>query len=127
MPSHAINTWFVPIVPIEINNEKISLSVPNQFFLEWIESHYSDQLLSAVRVALKNEQAAYHLLVTKEQKAVVASKPVSKPKNPPKKKGGGVKLSPAAIVTTAFSISTAAAFSRRTLNIALRLVKQSFS
>ena len=21
LPSHAINTWFVPIVPIEINNE----------------------------------------------------------------------------------------------------------
>ena len=85
LPSHAINTWFVPIVPIEINNEKISLSVPNQFFLEWIESHYGDQLLSAVRVALKNEQAAYHLLVTKEQKAVVESQPVFSPKKPLKK------------------------------------------
>ena len=85
LPSHAINTWFVPIVPIEINNEKISLSVPNQFFLEWIESHYGDQLLSAVRVALKNEQASYRLLVTKEQKAVVESQPVFSPKKPLKK------------------------------------------
>ena len=85
LPSHAINTWFVPIVPIEIKNEKISLSVPNQFFLEWIESHYGDQLLSAVRVALKNEQATYRLLITKEQKAVVASQPVFKPKKPLKK------------------------------------------
>ena len=85
LPSHAINTWFVPIVPIEINNEKISLSVPNQFFLEWIESHYGDQLLSAVRVALKNEQVTYQLLVTKEQKTVVASQSVFKPKKSPKK------------------------------------------
>ena len=85
LPSHAINTWFVPIIPIEIKNEKISLSVPNQFFLEWIESHYGDQLLSAVRVALKNEQASYRLLVTKEQKAVVESQPVFSPKKPLKK------------------------------------------
>ena len=61
LPSHAINTWFAPIVPISINSEKINLSVPSQFFSEWIESHYGGQLLSAVRVALKNEQAAYHL------------------------------------------------------------------
>ena len=85
LPSHAINTWFVPIVPMSINSEKIGLSVPSQFFSEWIESHYSDQLLSAIRVALKNEQVTYRLLVTKEEKEVVASHSVFKPKKPPKK------------------------------------------
>ena len=32
LPSHAINTWFIPIVPIITNSEKIGLSVPSQFF-----------------------------------------------------------------------------------------------
>ena len=45
LPPHAINTWFAPIVPISINSKKISLSVPSQFFSEWIESHYGDLLL----------------------------------------------------------------------------------
>ena len=84
LPSHAINTWFVPIVPISINSEKIDLSVPSQFFLEWIESHYGDQLLSAVRVALKSERGTYRLLVTKEKKIIEGNQPVFKLKKKPK-------------------------------------------
>ena len=70
LPSHAINTWFAPIVPISIINDKIDLSVPSQFFSEWIESHYGDQLLSAVRLAFKSEQSTYQLLISKEKKLV---------------------------------------------------------
>ena len=75
LPSHAINTWFAPIVPISIINDKIDLSVPSQFFSEWIESHYGDQLLSAVKLAFKSEQATYRLLVSKEKKTVEGIQP----------------------------------------------------
>ena len=85
LPSHAINTWFVPIVPVSMNSEKISLSVPSQFFSEWIESHYGDQLLSAVRVVLKNEHATYQLFVKKEKKIVGQNLPAFKLKKSPKK------------------------------------------
>ena len=85
LPSHAINTWFAPIVPISIINDKINLSVPSQFFSEWIESHYGDQLLSAVKLAFKSEQATYRLLVSKEKKTVEGIQPTYKTKKIPKK------------------------------------------
>ena len=85
LPSHAINTWFAPIVPISIINDKIDLSVPSQFFSEWIESHYGDQLLSAVKLAFKSEQATYRLLVLKEKKTVEGIQPTYETKKIPKK------------------------------------------
>ena len=39
-PKHAYSTWFVPIKPIAINNNSLLLELPNQFFYEWIQSHY---------------------------------------------------------------------------------------
>ncbi len=68
LPSHALNTWFAPIVAVSINKGRFTLSVPSQFFLEWIESHYSEQLLASVRIALSDERATFKLLVFKEKK-----------------------------------------------------------
>lgn len=45
------NTWFSPIVPINIHAEKtLTIQVPTAFFIEWIEEHY----LSLLRTALTN-------------------------------------------------------------------------
>ncbi len=41
LPGHAFSTWFEPIVPIALTDSELILEVPNQFFFEWIESHYS--------------------------------------------------------------------------------------
>jgi len=40
LPSHTISTWFDPINPITIEGGVLILEVPNQFFYDWIESHY---------------------------------------------------------------------------------------
>ena len=85
LPSHAINTWFDPIVPVSLNSEKISLSVPSQFFSEWIESHYGDQLLSAIRSAVKSQRLTYQLLVTKEKRVLSETQPTFNPRKTPKK------------------------------------------
>ncbi|MBN4080729.1 chromosomal replication initiator protein DnaA [Caldithrix abyssi] len=44
-PQHAYSTWFEPITSIGLNNDKLVLEVPNQFFFEWIHSHYKDSIL----------------------------------------------------------------------------------
>ncbi len=49
LPSHAYSTWFEPILPIALNDNELVLEVPNQFFFEWIESHYHDTIDSAVK------------------------------------------------------------------------------
>ena len=44
-PSHAYSTWFEPINPIAFNNNTLILELPNQFFFEWIQSHYRQVIL----------------------------------------------------------------------------------
>ncbi len=48
LPPHAYSTWFEPILPIAISDSELVLEVPNQFFFEWLESHYHDTIESAV-------------------------------------------------------------------------------
>jgi len=48
LPVHAINTWFEPISPIALSENELVLEVPNQFFYEWIESHYKQNLAKAL-------------------------------------------------------------------------------
>ena len=48
LPAHAINTWFEPISPIALSGKELILEVPNQFFYEWIESHYKQNLVNAL-------------------------------------------------------------------------------
>jgi chromosomal replication initiator protein len=55
LPSHAYSTWFEPILPIAVNDTELVLEVPNQFFFEWIESHYHGIIESAVKEKIKND------------------------------------------------------------------------
>ncbi|HIL27455.1 MAG TPA: hypothetical protein EYG21_08770, partial [Nitrospinaceae bacterium] len=49
LPTHAINTWFEPIVPIALTDNELVLEVPSQFFYEWIESHYMLSLSQTIQ------------------------------------------------------------------------------
>lgn len=49
LPNHAFNTWLDPINYIGMNNNELLLEVPNQFFYEWINSHYSKPIENIVR------------------------------------------------------------------------------
>lgn len=43
------STWLTPIIPVSYVDEKLILRVPSQFFFEWIETHYQEILLKAVK------------------------------------------------------------------------------
>ena len=43
-PPHAFSTWFEPVVSIALNNNTLVLEVPNQFFFEWLQSHYKETI-----------------------------------------------------------------------------------
>ena len=55
LPVHAVNTWIDPIKAKEISNKKIVLEVPNQFFLEWVDSHYKKTINASVKKISKNK------------------------------------------------------------------------
>ncbi|MBL7959244.1 chromosomal replication initiator protein DnaA [bacterium] len=44
----SFRTWINPIEPIKIENNKLVVSIPNQFFIEWLEGRYSEFILSAL-------------------------------------------------------------------------------
>jgi chromosomal replication initiator protein len=41
------DTWFRPIEPIEVSRERVSLSVPNPFFVDWIHQYHLRPLQEA--------------------------------------------------------------------------------
>ena len=48
-PEHAYSTWFEPINPIAFNSNTLILELPNQFFFEWIQSHYLQVILQSAK------------------------------------------------------------------------------
>jgi chromosomal replication initiator protein len=44
----SFKTWFIPIVPIKLDNNVLTIQVPSQFFYEWLEEHYVSLLRQAI-------------------------------------------------------------------------------
>jgi chromosomal replication initiator protein len=38
--TQSYKSWFEPIIPVDLNTNKITLQVPSQFFVDWLEEHY---------------------------------------------------------------------------------------
>ncbi|MBP5548745.1 MAG: chromosomal replication initiator protein DnaA [Bacteroidales bacterium] len=57
-------TWFVPIVPIQLENNILTIRVPSQFFYEWLEEHFIDLLKRTIRLQLgPNGMLKYSILM----------------------------------------------------------------
>ena len=48
----AYDTWFVPIVPLQLDGTTLIVQVPSQFFYEWLDTHYIDLLRRVIRMQL---------------------------------------------------------------------------
>ncbi len=48
IPGPSFRTWFNPIEPLRLEDQTLQLSIPNQFFIEWLEGRYSDLIRSAL-------------------------------------------------------------------------------
>ncbi|MFZ8960908.1 MAG: DnaA ATPase domain-containing protein, partial [Flavobacteriaceae bacterium] len=51
----AFKTWFLPIVPVKLNDNVLSIQVPSKFFYEWLEEHYVKLLKTALQKELGKE------------------------------------------------------------------------
>ena len=54
-PQHAYSTWFDPIRSIGLNENELVLEVPNQFFFEWIQSHYKETIKDEVESVYRGQ------------------------------------------------------------------------
>ncbi len=48
-------TWIEPVKPIALNRNILVLELPNQFFYEWIETHYKNQFEKILKEKLKEK------------------------------------------------------------------------
>lgn len=46
--NQTFQTWFQPVSQLAENQEVLSLKVPNQFFYDWMKSHYGEIILSTL-------------------------------------------------------------------------------
>ncbi len=62
----SFRTWFQPIKPVSLNDNALTIEVPNKFFYEWLEEHYVSLLKSTVRGELGEKgKLRYRILMRK--------------------------------------------------------------
>ena len=65
----SFRTWFLPIVPLALEGNTLTIQVPTQFFYEWLEEHYVGLLKKAVFNELGGEgRLNYSIIVDKGDK-----------------------------------------------------------
>tara|TARA_S200000501_G_scaffold132628_1_gene125377 strand:- start:2012 stop:3439 length:1428 start_codon:yes stop_codon:yes gene_type:complete len=52
--TQAYKTWFLPIKPVKLSENVLSIEVPSKFFYEWLEEHYVKILKTALQRELGN-------------------------------------------------------------------------
>ena len=50
LPDHAVDTWLVPLTPVEYTDETLTLNAPDQFSVEWNESKHAPVIESMASV-----------------------------------------------------------------------------
>ncbi len=48
----SFKTWFLPVIPIKLENKVLTIQVPSQFFYEWLEDNYVHILRKAIHQEL---------------------------------------------------------------------------
>jgi len=63
------NTWFLPIRPVSFNENNLKVQLPNQFFWEWIDEHFSTIVKKTVFDVLgEGGKLSYIIADEREQK-----------------------------------------------------------
>ena len=68
LPKHAINAWFEPLDAIGVSEGNVLLEAPNQFFCEWIDSHYKIELKTSIQKTDKSISGYRFSIGTKPSK-----------------------------------------------------------
>ncbi|GAB6283353.1 MAG: chromosomal replication initiator protein DnaA [Ignavibacterium sp.] len=63
VPYITYNTWFLPLKPIEVKNNKLKIQLPGNLFYDWIEEHYNTLINIAIKKALGNNGQLEYIIV----------------------------------------------------------------
>ncbi|MCB0522109.1 MAG: chromosomal replication initiator protein DnaA [Saprospiraceae bacterium] len=60
----SFKTWFEPIRPMRLENNALTIQVPNKFFYEWLEEHYVALLKMTIRKELGDKGRLEYQILT---------------------------------------------------------------
>ncbi|KAA3617175.1 MAG: chromosomal replication initiator protein DnaA [Calditrichaeota bacterium] len=58
----SFSTWFAPVKALKITEDFIEVSVPNRFFCEWIDNHYSTLVQNAITQVIGDSKKIKYLV-----------------------------------------------------------------
>jgi chromosomal replication initiator protein len=64
----SFKTWFEPIRPVRLENNALTIQVPNKFFYEWLEEHYVALLKMTIRKELGDKGRLEYQILTSPAK-----------------------------------------------------------
>jgi chromosomal replication initiator protein len=71
VPFLTYNTWFLPIKPYELENSNLKISVPNDYFVEWIEEHFNTLLNKTIQQVLGDEGKITYIIIEDDDEPVI--------------------------------------------------------
>ncbi|GAB1371003.1 chromosomal replication initiator protein DnaA [Candidatus Kapaibacterium sp.] len=77
--AQVFKTWFIPLKPISMEGKKLILSVPSQFFFEWIEEHYYDLMRKTINQVIGSEAELEYRIVFDDTDNKVENKSIKMP------------------------------------------------
>ncbi|MDR1878519.1 MAG: chromosomal replication initiator protein DnaA [Bacteroidales bacterium] len=78
IPERSFNTWFSPIKPMGLRGQVLTIQVPSQYYLEYIEGNYWQLLKAAIHKVLGTEgKLEYNVLITNTKGGTITVPPSS--------------------------------------------------
>lgn len=72
-------TWFLPIKALKFENNLLTLMVPSQFFLEWIEQHYFDLMQKTIKKVLGEKVKLQYEIVVDDSDEMLDARTIKVP------------------------------------------------
>jgi chromosomal replication initiator protein len=67
--TQSFKTWFEPVVPLNLNGNKLTVQVPSQFFCDWLDEHYYG-LINTTLARILGKGARLEYTIRTEEAAV---------------------------------------------------------
>jgi len=79
IPQQTFETWFAPMKAISLADDTLILQVPNKFFYDWVDNHYREMILKALKEVTGNGfNVSYTILLGEELEQPAGTLSVSK-------------------------------------------------
>jgi len=79
VPFITYNTWFLPIKPIEVEDNVLKVSVPNSFFVEWIDEHYNTLINKTLTQVFGDSAKLVYVVGEEKEENNISEKNISPP------------------------------------------------